>query len=370
MYIEQLPSGKTRYQMVFKEERTGKWKRVSCSFEKDTETNRRKAEKILNEKIRAINGEVGTHEVTLGELSERFKTARTPFWRVSTLRRYTFSLEALKTALRADTLVSKLTAHYVLERFAASGKRPTTLNEMLRTFKTLMTWAYKNDYVPSVEWLDKLDRYPEPTAREKNAGKYLERDELMALLPEMKIDVNRMLVEFLALSGLRIGEALALTKEDVDLSDRVIHVTKTRDAVSGEVLDGAKTYTSNRDVFIQVELLELCRTIRKYMMEASLQCGFRTDLFFSDFEGKPLQYARLNNYFKENCRRVLGRSLSLHSLRHTHASLMFEGGASLEAVSMRLGHSDSRITKEIYLHITERKKAEYNAQVDRIRLLD
>lgn len=369
MYTEQLPSGRYRHQITFTEERTGKRRKISTTTDKNTAKARREAEQELNARIREINGAVDASDLRLDRLCEYFLEARRPFWRVATLRRYEFSLKAIKTALGADSLVAKLSAHYVQQQFAASGKNPTTLNEMLRSFKTLMTWAYRNDYIASVEWLRKLERYPEPTAREKNIEKFLERDELAALLPELKIDLNRYMIAFLALSGLRIGEALALQKADVDLNARQIHVTKTRDAVTGEVQDGAKTYASNRDVYIQDELLTLCKEINRYYWRMSLACGFRTDLFFSDFDGRPLQYDTLNKYFRENCERVLHRRLTLHSLRHTHASLMFEGGASLDAVSLRLGHSDSRITKEIYLHVTERLREKYNDQFDRIRIL-
>lgn len=369
MYTEQLPSGKYRHQITFKEERTGKKKKVSITTDRNTDRARREAEQELNARIREINGAVDASDLRLGTLTEYFLEARKPFWRVATLRRYEFSMKCIRTVLGADSLVNKLTAHYIQQQFAASGKNTTTLNEMLRSFKTLMTWAYRNDYISSVDFLRKLERYPEPTAREKNAEKYLERDELAVLLPELKIDVNRLLITFLALSGLRVGEALALNKSDVDLQARLIHVTKTRDAVTGEVQDGAKTYASNRSVYIQDELLTLCRDILKYMTRMSLACGFRSDLFFCDFDGRPLQYDTLNKYFRENCERVLHRRLTLHSLRHTHASLMFEGGASLDAVSLRLGHSDSRITKEIYLHVTEKLREKYNQQFDRIKIL-
>ena len=369
MYTELLPSGRYRHQITFIEERTGKKRKVSTTTDKNTDRARREAEQALQARIREINGAVDASDLRLDRLCEYFLEARRPFWRIATLRRYEFSLKAIKTALGADSLVDKLTAHYVQQQFAASGKNPTTLNEMLRSFKTLMTWAYRNDYISSAEWLRKLERYPEPTAREKNVGKFLERDELAVLLPELKVDVNRYLITFLALSGLRVGEALALTKADVDLNARLIHVTKTRDAVTGEVQDGAKTYMSNRSVYIQDELLTLCKEINRYMKRMSMACGFRSDLFFSDFDGRPLQYDTLNKYFRENCERVLKRRLTLHSLRHTHASLMFEGGASLDAVSLRLGHADSRITKEIYLHVTERLREQYNATFDGIKIL-
>ena len=367
MYIEQLPSGHFRYQMTFTEERTGKRKRVSCTLPKNTEKAQREARDILAEKVRKINS-VGIDDITFGDASESFLEARRGHWKASTYRRYTFSLKCLRGALGADSRLSRLSARYVSECLGKAQKRPATKNEMLRTFKTLMTWAYKNDYLESVEWIRKLERFPEPSVKEKNAHKYLERDELLMLLPEMKIELERYLIAFLALSGLRIGEALALTKDDVDLPQRLIHVTKTMDLRTYSVSD-PKTYASLRDVYIQDELFDLCRDIRIYMTKMSLQCGFRSELFFSDFDGRPLQYDRINKYFRENCERVLHRRLSLHSLRHSHASLMFEAGASLDSVALRLGHSSSAITREIYLHYTDRKKEEYNRQFDRIKIL-
>lgn len=364
MIIEQLKSGNYRFAMWYTEELTGKRKRVSVTRSKNTQAVRREAEQALNDRIRKINAGASA-EMTFGELCEAFKTARTPFWKAGTLRRYTYSLKALCGALGADSRPDKLTARHVMA--ALGTMKAVTANELLRSFKTVMRWAYRNDYVPSVEWLEKLERFPDHTAREKNAEKYLERDELMQLLPELKVDLNRYVIAFLALSGLRIGEALALQKDD--FNGRMISVTKTLDLEKGEISEGAKTYASNREVYMQQELYELVKEIRKYMTRMSLACGFRSSFFFSDFDGRPLQYARLNNYFKENCRRVLGRSLSLHSLRHTHTSLMFEAGASLEAVSQRLGHADSRITKEIYLHITSKKREQYNAEFEGIRLL-
>lgn len=369
MYIEQLPSGNFRYQMQYIEERTGKKKRVSCTLPKNTDKAHREAEKILTEKIRQVNSSFENSPETLSEAFAAYLADKSIRWRPGTLRRNYWASEGLKTMLGSDTLIEKLSARYVLERFAASGKDGSALNEYLLRFKGIIRWCYQTDRIKDISWLDKLKKYPEPTSKEKNAMKYLERDELTKLLPELKIDIDRYMISFLALSGLRVGEAIPLTKDDVDLTKRVIHVNKTVDHPTGEVLPGAKTSSSVRDVYIQDELLELCREIKKYMAKTAMLCGFRTDLFFSDLAGEPLQYARLNKYFRENTERVIGRRLTLHSLRHTHASLMFEGGASLESVSLRLGHADSGITKQIYLHITEKLKEQYNQTFDRIKIL-
>lgn len=370
MYHETLKSGNVRFVMQFTEERTGKRKRVSVTMPKNTDKCRREAEKILNEKVRTINGGFShDDDETLREAFDAWIADGEKRWRPSTLRRNICDARTLCTILRSDTLISRLTARYILERLNSSGKSPTTLNGLLGRLKWFLGWCYDTERLEDVSWKARLHPWKEPTSREKNEMKYLERDELAQLLPELKIDLNRYMIAFLALSGLRIGEALCLHQSDVDFEARMIHVTKTVDHPTGEELDGAKTYSSTRDVYIQDELLALCRDIRKYMLRMAVACGFRSDLFFCDHSGKALKYARLNKYYAENAERVIGRRLTLHSLRHTHASLMFEGGASLEAVALRMGHKGTGMLLQIYLHVTKRLREKYNQQFDAIKIL-
>jgi integrase len=54
----------------------------------------------------------------------------------------------------------------------------------------------------------------------------------------------------------------------------------------------------------------------------------------------------------------LDQSLTPHSLRHTHTSLLAEAGVGLEQIMQRLGHSDDETTRNIYLHITKPKRKE------------
>lgn len=369
MYTEQLPSGRFRHQITFTEERTGKKRKISTTTDKNTAKARREAEQELNERIREINAGFVSDQETLREAFDAYLAANKARWRPGTYRRNKYAASALCGLLDDDTRLAKLSARFVVDRFSASDKSGTTLNELIARLKAFLAWCWETERLDDISWCSRLRPFPEPTAKEKNRVKYLERDELMQLLPELKVDLNRYMIAFLALSGLRVGEALALQKDDVDLAGRVIRVRNTIDHGTGAVLEGAKTNGSIRDVYIQDELLALCREIRQYLNEMAMKCGFRSDFFFSDFDGRPVNYFTLEKYFKENTARVIGRPLTLHSLRHTHASLMFEGGASLEAVAMRLGHADSRTTREIYLHVTSRLKDRYNETFDRIKIL-
>jgi integrase len=59
---------------------------------------------------------------------------------------------------------------------------------------------------------------------------------------------------------------------------------------------------------------------------------------------------------RETTEKVIGDRRTPHCLRHTHASLLFADGVSIDTISRRLGHENSKITREIYLHIIEKVK--------------
>lgn len=364
MYCEELKSGKARFGMSYTDGR-GKSHRVSVTMPRNTATYRREAEKILNEKIRQATIGDRPDELKLGELAELYYEQSRPFVKEVTYIRNRNAVKTLVQIIGADINVSRIGSKIVSTALYESGRDNSTLNELLRRFKAFMRWGYANDYVADVTWLKKLKPFPDLTRREKNAEKYLERDELQALLPQLHVRINRYAIYTLALSGLRVGELLALTKEDVNLKDRYIRVNKTYNEQLKAVSEGAKTYFGNRKVYMQDELRDLCAEILEYYR----RLGVESDLFFCDLQGKRLSYARLNKYFAENTERVIGRRLTLHSLRHTHASLLFEQNVSLQAVAARLGHSSSKVTERIYLHVTQRKQEQYNSEVKEIHLV-
>ena len=74
-------------------------------------------------------------------------------------------------------------------------------------------------------------------------------------------------------------------------------------------------------------------------------------------------------YLRENSQKVLGRKITPHTLRHTHASLLMEQGVDIDSISRRLGHADSRITREIYLHVTQKMKERDNERIKEVKLI-
>ena len=214
-----------------------------------------------------------------------------------------------------------------------------------------------------ISYLEKLDPMKDEEKKKKLAEKYMEADEVNNLTSAMKIERWKDLTQFLVLTGMRCGEAFALSDQDIDLKARVIHVTKTLDVVN-DLITPPKTANSIRDVFIQDELMELCHKLRSEAMAGRLMGG-NGMLFYSS----RYDYYAYQKYFKQHTRDVLGRHLTVHSLRHTHVALLAENGMPLDAIGRRLGHSDSRVTRDVYLHITKKLQEKENEMLRNVSIL-
>ena len=97
--------------------------------------------------------------------------------------------------------------------------------------------------------------------------------------------------------------------------------------------------------------------------------GYETDLYVCSKDGSHIKYYAYNKYLKENAKKVVEKKITTHALRHTHVSLLAENGISIDTISRRIGHSDSDITKQIYLHITSRLKEKENEQIKGLRII-
>jgi integrase len=365
MWIEELKNGKYKAIERYTDVLTGKVKRVSITMDKNTAKSRKEAQAILNVKIDKALGAQSPKGLTLEKLIEYYRNDQEKTVKQSTYRRNYFACETIMRILGRDVLCDKLTAGYVRSRFLSTGKEPGTLNEHLTRFKALIRWGYRNDYIKDISYLDKIERFKDKSHRQKIQDKFLEASEIKELLALMEIEKWHDLAEFLILTGLRVGEALALEISDVDTKSRQIHVTKTYDMINDETAP-PKTPCSVRDVYIQAELMPLSKRLKQKAVCDRMITG--CTLFFQD-DGERLDYFAFNKYLSSRIQKVTGRRLTSHALRHTHASLMLENGISVDAISRRLGHEDSRITKEIYLHATKKLKEKENQRMEEVQIL-
>ena len=166
---------------------------------------------------------------------------------------------------------------------------------------------------------------------------------------------------------MRVGECRALTEDDLDFANREIIVNKTYDNINN-IVTSTKTLASTRRVYMQDDLLALCRAVvARNRLNRRLLYLNATPLFFSP-DGRVAAYDAYRKYLHEISEKTIGRPITPHTLRHTHASLLAEQGVPLEQITRRLGHDDSRITREIYIHVTEKKRKTENERLKKIAL--
>lgn len=175
--------------------------------------------------------------------------------------------------------------------------------------------------------------------------KYINQFELHTLLDtlELKNEISwEWMILLIAKTGIRFSEALALTPADFNFSRQSISVSKTWD-YKGE---GGFLPTKNQS------------SIRK------VQIDWQTVIQFSQLikdlpEDKPIfvkgkvYNSTVNGVLERYCKKAEVPVISIHGLRHTHASLLLFAGVSIASVARRLGHSSMNTTQKTYLHIIQ-----------------
>lgn len=346
LYVEQLKDGRYQFRYRYKD-LSGKYRRVSCI--KPTNTRRSYNDALRELQNRALEGSYS--RPNLEQALRLYLEEKERILRPQTVLRNEAEIRRVNDAIGQKHLDS-LTALDVKRAISSISEKNCTYNERLARYKAFLNWCYQNELMQT-NIGEKLSPLPDKK-KERIQEKYLEPEELQSLLDNINPPMWYHLTKFLVLSGLRIGEAIALTPEDI--GEKYISVNKTFSVITGEIGD-TKTDNSSRDVFIQPELRA---AIEDYML-------FRDELppspfFFSGKKG-PIVYGSYDKFLRELSEKILGRRITPHALRHTCASLFLANGVSVDTISRRLGHSDSKITKEIYLHMTGKLK-----QADEIAL--
>ena len=326
-----------------------------------------KLQDVIQKKTYSDNAEA----VRLKDLLDRYINYQSSVNRTSTVKRNKITLSICVEMIGEDVLLDKLSAAFIKDQLMKHTQNPVTLNEYIKRIKAMLRWGYENDYVKSTAVFDKLKNFRvEKHSNDylKPEDKYLEPDELMKVLDYMRDSQEYwwLLTRFLVLSGLRIGEAMALEMSDVTKTQ--IHITKAYNVVTKETNE-PKTASSNRTISVQPELDELIREIKRYNRNMDILYGCRSKFLFHRNNGDRISYGAYNKYVREVTERVIGDKRTPHAFRHTHASILFGEGVSIDTISRRLGHENSMITRRIYLHIIEKVKEKDAEILSKIRLL-
>lgn len=166
-------------------------------------------------------------------------------------------------------------------------------------------------------------------------------------------DCNRLVVLLIIFTGIRVGEALGLSVENVDFKNNSILINQSWKTIT-KTVGTTKTPNSVRKLPVQSKVLQKMKNWR--YLGHTTQDGSNGKLFFQTFDGRFLQPASINACYQGLQKKLkIAGNYSIHTVRHTIASLLLEKGADIVQVSRLLGHSSPKITATYYLGLTPDK---------------
>lgn len=246
--------------------------------------------------------------------------------------------------------INKITAHFLQKFINNYAETKASYRKDLVVLKLIFDYAYKQEII-SDNLFSKIV-YPKSKNNEKDEKlKFYSKEELLTFLEAMKKHNHQMYVicRVLAFGGLRVGEALALNWGDINCNQININKTLVIDRKTREVIvNKPKTQNSYRTVDIDEETADELQ---------ELKAKSNTSIVFPNNKKQyttPVTFDGKFSYFFKTHPNI--KRITPHGLRHTHASLLFESGASPKDVQLRLGHSKIDTTLDIYTHITQDRK--------------
>lgn len=259
--------------------------------------------------------------------------------------------------------IEKLKPHHLAEFYknlaedginkrTGGGLAPKTIKHYHSLISTIMERAYKWGMIK-----ENPCRRVDPPKVTKKEIDCLNDEEIALFLAQLEKESieNQAIFLTLLLTGMRRGELLGLEWDDIDFDNQIISIRRTSQytAETGVFTDTTKTEQSKRSIKVSATLIDILKQHRAAQLEQRLTMGDRWQecgRVFTSLEGKPMSTSNPLNRLKKILKRAGLREVTLHSLRHTNASLLIGQGVNVRTVSGRLGHSNTSTTMNIYAH--------------------
>ncbi|WKS99295.1 site-specific integrase [Gallibacterium salpingitidis] len=151
-------------------------------------------------------------------------------------------------------------------------------------------------------------------------------------------------MSIIAKTGLRFSEALAITPRDFDFARQTLTINKTWDYKGDGGFLPTKNRSSNRKVQLDWQtIIQFSQLIKNKLSNVPI--------FLQ--EGQKIYNSTINDLLTRYCKQAHLPIITIHGLRHTHASLLLFSGVSIASVARRLGHASITTTQKTYLHIIQ-----------------
>ncbi|MGH3024776.1 MAG: tyrosine-type recombinase/integrase [Gaiellaceae bacterium] len=226
---------------------------------------------------------------------------------------------------------------------APSGRSWSTVRRILAPLSAMLGAASEDGVIPARPW----PRLPTPR-RDPLKRRHLSVDELVRLLAALPTPPARLLVRFLAETGLRISELKALRWRDLELDDEPAVSVRRRH----RLLDGEQETKSEQSSGTVPITAQLARELKAHRLRNG-QPG-AGELVFTGPSGSRIEEANYRRRVLDPaCVRAGIAPIGFHVLRHTHGSIVAAATRDVRAVQRRLRHASASFTLETYIHLLD-----------------
>lgn len=375
-----------RYYEKYKDPLTNKWRRVSVVLNKNGKQSQKEAQRRLNERIEAkLNDKTPTNLKTLtfhgacDEWLEHYKNHSGS--KATTIKEKVSNTNTVKNAIDKEVLINNITHTYLQDIINEWAKTHSKghVQSLVIIIRSVFKYAFKYYDLQDISVLDKIDIPKKAKTRDELQAKrnnYLEDSEVKELLScfdylikhkkhsmrKRNYKMVKAIVQFQIANGMRIGELLAIKSESINYEDKTLDIDGTINWVTDEetgafgVKETTKTSKSYRTIGITTQSINLLKTLilenkkENQWNDKFIDRGY----IFTNTAGSPIDLNKINNIIKEATEiSSIKKSVTTHTLRHTHISTLAQLGINLKAIQERVGHSDYKTTLEIYTHVTD-----------------
>lgn len=284
----------------------------------------------------------------------------------------------LKTTRIFKNHILPAMGHYKIDRIdiATCQKHVEQWAEVLKGFTKVksyaalvITFAMRQEYIDINK--NPFDLVEIPNAKksisffeEEVFENFYTKEQLIKFLDCFKQEGNLRQYAFfhlLAYSGMRKGESFALMWKDINFTTGKIRIYKAVARSKKGIYLGPTKNGLSREIELDNETMRLLKKWKKEQAEAYLKLGFNThqqnQFVFPNTKNKLQDPNITHPWLKNILVKFKLDHITTHGLRHTHCSLLFEAGAKIKEVQVRLGHKDVKTTLDVYAHVTKKAKA-------------
>ncbi|WP_031368406.1 site-specific integrase [Clostridium botulinum] len=319
---------------------TGKWKQKSKQGFKTQKDGKPIIEKLLKDLNSNIKNNVDIHdsEKNFKEITEIYLEHIILYKEYYTVKGYKDCFSKFN-ALNDKKIraMQRCDVQKIIDNFIKEGLKQSTIETYLRRINTFFKYV-RDDLNLIIELPTTNIKIPKEKSNTNK--KALNKKELYNLLENLKNNKFYIVAFIAANTGMRLGEILGLTWNDVDFKDNTVNVNKQwkilKNRKSG--FGPVKSKNSNRIIPISKNVKNELKNYKK---------NNPTDIYN---RVAPFSTNSINNYLNSKLRELA--SISLHELRHTYATLLISSGIDFKTVAKILGH-DVEQTMRIYSHVND-----------------